>query len=650
MVAQGLFSVGGIASGLDTDGIVNQLLQLERQPIVRIEQQQKTLQTTRDAWGQINTRLSALRAATDQFRRPDRFADMTKVTSSDPSAVAVTKGPGFAGDTDLSFTVSQLATRMQVASNDDEAGRFSGRDELLGERTLTIATADGTQHDLTSELGADATLSDLVAAVNDAGLDIRASALEVEPGTFRLLLESEQTGSAGAFTIDETWLGTTQAAQDAELMVGNVQVTRSSNTIDDLIPGATLELTATTSEPVTVRAERDVDGAVAAVKDFVSEANSTIRTIGELTAYDQESDSAGPLQGEFRANQLAFDIRTAVTAPVAGLTGTDALASSVGLSVDRDGVLQLDEAKLRQAFTDDFEGTAQRFGRTGRASDPDAVSGVSGASRTQAGTYEVEITKAATVARQVGAYYGPPGEHQPKNFMVRTPGGTVVSVQIDTADATTAHIRDRIQQALDAADVSNLQVGLEEDAGGNQAIRLESTRFGDAASFEVWAVDEAGERIDGDTVYGLAGEHRGTDVEGRIGTVEGTGSGRMLSFADGPADGLNVETAAGLMLDEHASRTVDVTYWHGIGGAVDQQLAKAEGSGGVVARAQGVLDSQKRFNQDRIDQIERRLESREVTLRRQFVAMEQAMDRFNSQGQWLQGQLGQLSAMNAQRR
>ena len=652
---QGMFSIGGIASGLDTSDIVSQLMKLERQPVVRLEQRQAELQTTKDAWGQLTTRLSSLRTATDQLRRADRFADLTKVTASDPDAVAVSRGSGRVDASQLSFTVHQLATRQQQSSTDV----FEGRDAAIGARTLTISGDDGPGIDLTAGLGPDATLDDLVAAINEAGLGVRADALQVSAGRFQLVLTADATGTAGAFEVSGAgWtdpIDVTQAAQDAHLKVGGIDVFRSSNTIDDLVEGATITLQRTTDTPVTVSAQRDIDGAVKAVTGFVEELNKTISTIGELTSYDPESRRAGPLQGQFAASQLAFNLRSAITAPIAGKGGIDALASTIGISVDRNGAVQVDEAKLRQAFTNDFEGTAARFARTGSSTDTDVAAQVSGTRTTEAGIYGAEVTRAATIARVTGAAYAPPGEGQPKTFMVRSPSGSLVAVEVDTSAQTAAQAAQRIQSALDRAGVTGLVAGVEELEGGGQAVRLSSTGYGSNTTFEVYEVDnlEDRNRIDGGTVFGLesapGAPHAGTNVEGTIDGQVATGSGRTLTAVSGPAEGLSVFTTGGLTIPDGEPRRFDVSFWHGIGGAMDSQLRQAEGSGGSIARARSSIDSQIAIYQSRIEAFEQRLESREVTLRRQFVAMEMAMDRFNSQGQWLQGQLSQLSALNAQK-
>ena len=660
MNAQGLFSVGGIASGLDTNAIVDQLLALERQPIARLEQQQSKLQTSRDAWGQINTKLSSLRTATDQLRRPDRFANMVKVSSSDPDAVSVTRSGRPTDGASQSFTVEALARREQQSSID----AFTGLDAALGGREFAIVV-DGETHDLTGELGPDATLGDLIGAINDADLGVRASSLQVSNGQHQLVLTATATGTeaAAAYTIEAAngWtdaVTVTQDAADAHLRVGGIDVFRSSNTIDDLIDGASITLTRTTDQPVTVSAAQDVDGAVEAVEGYVEALNGVLSTISELTAFNPETKVAGPLQGQFAATQLAFSLRSAVSSPVQGLSGMASLASSVGITLTQDGSVELDEARLRQAFTDDFDGTAQLFARSGTATS-ESVTSVFGTSDTSPGTFDVEISRAADIARITGATAFPAGSGEPKTFMIRSPNGTIVTVTMDSREETVVSAAAKIQAALDDAGVTDLNASyVGHDETGN--LVLESTRYGSAVSFEVAELavdvdgnpllDEAGEYVvkANGAVFGLEGTHAGVDVQGtitRAGQAPGellTGSGRTLTASDEVSRGLAVT------VDGQPDEPFQVSFWHGIGGAMDLELSKAEGIGGTIARARSSLESQINQYTSRIETFEARVESREVTLRRQFVGLETAIARFNAQSEWLSGQIAQLNAISAQ--
>ena len=638
MASQGLFSIGGIASGLDTTDIIDQLLQLERQPVKRLERQQDDLGKVKEAWGEVNAKLSTLRSATDKITRIDRFDSFMSVTSSNEDAVSVSAS----GKTDtgsLSFTVEQLARPKQMAST----YQFTSRDQAIGDGTLTITDANGVDHAVTADLGPEATLDELVAAINASNAGVRATALQVEGGKYQLVLDAKETGMDGAFSVTAggaPWADafmTSQTEQDAVLKVGGVQVTRSTNTITDLVDGATITLRKPTTEAVSVTAARDVDGAVDAVKAFVEGLQGVFSKISELTAYDPETNEAGRLQGETAARRLTSSLRDAISRPIDGQEGVNALASTLGISFSRTGELQFDEAAMRQAFTDDFEGTAGRLARTGSTTDAAGLF-LNATSAAQPGTYAVEVTTAAEVATRLGGDYeaGVGGE---RTLRFARPNGRFADITLNGTDhANVDDAAGYIRDQLAAGGVSGLDVVVE---GG--ALRVSTTAYGSAARFTVTELDGAGNPTGGDA-FGLAigGEAAGVDVAGTIGGQAAVGTGRTLQATAGDPNGVSVRV-------DGAPAPFDVTWSRGLVGELSTALSRAEGSNGTIARARQSVDSQVKIYQDRIDSFMRRLETREATIRRQFVGMETMLGELNAQGQWLGQQLAGLSGGQQQR-
>ena len=630
MYSEGLFSIGGIASGLDTNAIVEELLALERRPAFRLAEQQDSLRQTRDAWSEVTTKLSSLRGAVDAVARPDAFDAFVSVTSSDASSVAVS-AHGTLTETAIDVTVEQLATGMRRSAADE----FASLDDSLDGRTLEL-TVDGVVHDVTGGLGPDATLGDLVDAVNDLGLGVTASTLPVSTHARVLVLASDRTGADSAFDVAvggwEHDLRVTQDAVDALLDVGGVTVTRPSNTIDDLVDGVTMELLRETVGPVTVTAERDVDGAVAAVSGLVDGVNAALERIGALTDHDAQSGRSGPLQGQQSATRLLVDLRSAMSSPVEGRSGLGSLPSSVGIELTRRGEVTLDEDRLRTALAEDWDGARALVGRVGTTADTQ-VTAVTGGSATAPGTYEVVVDQAAEIAQLVGATAYTPPEGDPTSFRISRPGGPDVVVTLTSEHTTVGTAVARINQALRAAGEDHLEAS-ETDEG---AIALSETRYGSAHALEVVGLDEVGEDDPEADVYGLAvGPVAGQDVAGTIGGHPATGVGTRLTATEGPAEGLGVHL-------EGEPRSFEVTFSHGLAGSVAGVLAQAEGVSGTVARAQGLLDGQIRLYQERIDAFDDRLARRETTLRRQFVALESALHQFNEQGAWLDQQLAGLA-------
>ena len=384
-----------------------------------------------------------------------------------------------------------------------------------------------------------------------------------------------------------------------------------------------------------------------AVKSYVDAVNAAIKTLGDLSKYDPISKTSGLLQGDPTARKMLGDLRNAITAPT-GLTSGFASAFQVGLSVDRFGNATLDEAKLRAALTQDFDGVGRLFGSSGTATTT-AASSIVGTAATVPGSYEVEVTTPPSTAVATGSYT-PTAAGEARTFRI-TSGTANVEVTLDDTHQTSDDALAAIRAALTAAGVTNVVAGLTD--GGDLTLR--ETRYGSARTFSVTALDgPGGDPVDAaaDDVFGLAGTHAGLDVvaavrpAGSTGAfVAMTGTGRDLTGpTDGPAKGLAF-TYSGT-----AAATFSVTYGRGLGGSMSDTLRTMEGSGGSVARARQGITSQIAVFQTRIDGFEQRLITRESTLVRQFTAMEVALSNLNAQSSWMASQLSSMAAQTSANR
>src|SRR5215468_7838730 len=103
-----LFNISGLASGIDTNSIVTQLMTIERQPQVRLQQQQTVEAARQQALRDVNTRLSNLQDAIAGLRDVSTWADQQEVDSSDSSHVTALRTGGAAAG-GYQIAVSQLA-------------------------------------------------------------------------------------------------------------------------------------------------------------------------------------------------------------------------------------------------------------------------------------------------------------------------------------------------------------------------------------------------------------------------------------------------------------------------------------------------------------------------------------------------------------
>lgn len=347
------FSIGGIASGLDTSSMIQQLMQVERQPVMRIQQRQSALRKVDEAWGEVVTKVQAFRSALDNVRDPSDWTSFLSASSSNEGAVEVTAtGGGDPGS--LNFTVSSLAAQHQVRSSGSVATASTALTgttfDVVVDGTTTSFTLDGTT-----------TLDDLARQIDDAGLGVDAQLLKVADGDHRLVLTSDMTGAdhSVSYTTDSQ-LGTevvTRTGSDAQLTLADgLVVRRSSNTITDLLDGVTIDLKATTTSDVTVDVTRDLGAAGDAVEELVKTANEVLSTLKKHTAYNAESGASGVLQGDPAARGLQMQIRS-VLSSAAG-AGDITHGSEVGISLTRTGEVELDRTKLDAALGGGYDAVA----------------------------------------------------------------------------------------------------------------------------------------------------------------------------------------------------------------------------------------------------------------------------------------------------
>ncbi len=610
--------------------MISAIIDVERIPIQQLEARKYDHQVEDNAWQAINTRYSAIRSALNDLDSKSDLNKLAVATSSNETAVAVsvTGAPG-AGST--SFTVDQLAANHQLASDTN----FTGGDDLVGAGDFII-TKGGV--DSTIVTTADTTLAQLAGQINSLDIGVSASIISVDGTDYKLILAAEDTGDANTFTTSGTVtsLGTMDILQqglDAEVTLGSggsgLTLSRSSNTITDLIPGTSIELKATTASAVTVATQRDIDGTVDAITDLMNEINSTLNTITDATKYSPDSESAGPLSGDATARALAVDLRSSISAVVKE-GSTYPVASSVGISLNRDGTFDIDESKLRTALETDYDAVVDLLVESGSSADSRATFVASGESTVE-GTYEVVVTQAATKAQATSAVYSAPGSNSTFQIVV---GSETVDVDV-TVGQTITEVVQAINTALDAAGVSVVTASAI-NVSGSDYIELNHSSYGSSADFEVI----------GDP-FGLAGTYAGVDVAGTIGGEAATGSGQSLSATAGDPNGLILKITAspGDVSGAGGSLSLgDMTFNRGVFGSLDRIVGYAEGSGGRIARAQDLTASQIDLIEDRIEILEDRLDRREALLIKQYAALETAMSSLQAQSSWLTSQLASLNA------
>ncbi len=274
-------------------------------------------------------------------------------------------------DTGDGLLITDTAGGELALKIEDDSGTAARDLNILGESDE--GRIDGS-YELNLDVSGSDTLEDLVSMINEQSPLATASIMNDGSGVnpYRLTITANAMGLAGELIVDGSDLGidfsTLTRAQDAVVTIGNdpesgLLVTSSSNTLANLLPGLTINLTGVSDQPVTVTVSRDTESIVAALEGLVSNFNDAIGRLDELGGYDPETEKRGLLQGEGMLLMIESRLFRLVTGTVPGATGAIQRLSQLGIKLSG-GKLTFDEEKFREMLEADPEAVTQFFTET----------------------------------------------------------------------------------------------------------------------------------------------------------------------------------------------------------------------------------------------------------------------------------------------
>ncbi len=346
-------SVGGLATGLDVDSIVKQLVQVESRPKLLLQARRDGFEKSAAALADIRAKIVSLRLKAADLASPAGWERLA-ATSSNPDAASVTATSGAVTGA-ITFRINQLATSRTIASDTTFGLDTVIVPEVGGSRTISV-TAGGQTRSI--DVGA-GTLGAVVNAINESGSGVTATAVRVADGQYRLQIMGPEGAAGNDLAVDPAqfsglggWLDVVPTGQDAELQVGSgagaYTITSATNTFTEVLPGVTITARQAGQE-VTVRSSRDGSALADKVEDLVKALNEALTEIAEKTKVTTTgtTSSRSPLTGDSRVRQTQQALLDAVVGSAASGGGL------VGVTITREGRVSFDRAKFLAAYTDD---------------------------------------------------------------------------------------------------------------------------------------------------------------------------------------------------------------------------------------------------------------------------------------------------------
>jgi len=385
-------------------------------------------------------------------------------------------------------------------------------------------------------------LASVVSAINAANAGVTAESLDLGDNQYALSISSDTTGAANDVSVDpsafsSSGLGslvTTTAGQDAVVSLGGpggYEVHSASNTLTGVMPGVSIALQGVSTSPVTVTVSPDGKAAASQVQTFVTAANTVLQTISTDTAYNQTTNTAGTLNGDYELENLGQQILAVVGQAIGNSSAADpgTAGSAAGLSINaKTDQIDFDSSTFASDYEQNPSAVAQLFTQTGTftpassspAGDGD-VSLVYANDNTEPGSYAVAVTQSAAQADDTGtASFASAAStlSAPETYTVSS-GGVSASYGLEAGESL-AQVASGLDSAFAQAGVDlSAQVV---DSGSGVALQITSADYGSQASFSVSS--------SGADQLGLVGSSFvGTDVAGTINGVTASGDGQVLA-------------------------------------------------------------------------------------------------------------------------
>ncbi|WP_439893141.1 flagellar filament capping protein FliD (plasmid) [Ralstonia sp. 25C] len=657
-------SIPGIGTSIDVNTLVSSLMKVESQPLTQLQSQQSSYQTQLSAVGTLKSSLSTFQTALSSLTNLSNYSAM-KASGYDTSVLSATVGSSAKAGS-YAVNVTQLAQSQVLAAQ----GQTSTTAAIGSGASTTISFSFGTVSGGTFSNGqysgstftqngnlpggsitinsSNNTLSGIRDAINSANLGVSASIVNDGSGNpYRLVLTSTAGGSSSEMKISVSGDSTLQSllsqdpagtqnmtevttGQNALATVNGIAVQSPTNTLSNVVDGTSFTLAKTGSTTVSVA--NDPTATTNAVTSFVNGYNALRTQLNNLTHIDTaNSANNGPLAGDVSTKTLVNQI-TDVLGQAVG-NGAYQSLGSVGITMNSDGTLTLDNSKLSTAIASSPSQVAALFAGTGTATDS-LVSATSFSDTTRAGSYAVNVTQLATQGSLKGSAAANTTITAGVNdTMAISVSGITTNITLPAGSYSATGLAAQIQSQLNALtglQAAKITASVSADASG--VLTIADNQYGSASVVSVSGSGASSLFGAGPTTV------NGQDVQGTINGVAATGSGQNLYGATGTAvDGLTVQVTGGTVGNRGT-----VTVQRGYAAQLNTVMTGLLSTTGMVQNETDSINSSLSSLANQITAMQTRLDNKQALYYTQFNALSSLVASMSNTSSYLTTQLAAL--------
>jgi len=459
----GAINFAGLGNGTDFNALIDGLVNVEKNRVVRLEKWRASWELKNEQFKELNSQMLTMRTTLQSFDTMNEF--LSKAVSSTNTDMVVAKANADAQESTHKLEIGQLATNDVLVTT-------SGASSL----TSAVTSADtsftysyGGESFTLDNISAGTTLEGFVNLINnhpDSRGNLRASTI-FDGSVYHLQLTGVDQGAdnqivisnAGSIIFGSGDFTETQNAQNSQVRVNGFPasnagwIERSSNTVDDVIEGLTLDLKdANPGETVTLAVTTDNSAIRDNVTKFVDAVNIVRAQVIALTKVDEEGKGS-ILTGNYGVDMISQKLKNIVAEIGQGFTPWDestvsgdkyASLAQLGIMTDAKegsptyGLLSIDYEKLNEALDDDPTGVATLFSAKGvgesQSTNYTFNSMIPGT--TAPGFYDIEVVSDGTQITSA-TINGEPATFSGWEITGTTGGATGLAIRLDNTAAGT---------------------------------------------------------------------------------------------------------------------------------------------------------------------------------------------------------------------
>lgn len=387
--------VGGIASGMDTESIVKDMMKIQKMPLDKLMQQKTFTEWQQEAVRDTNLSMSNLRTSASNLRLQSSFNSYS-ATSPNPTSFSVATTPtAMSGSYKVEVTSvassAKLNSALGITNSAGTAAKSTDQIGVAGKINVSGVSIDVASTD---------TFADVAKNIQDAtAASVPALRASFDNTTSRFFIASKGLGTEQAFTMEFKNADGTAASEelankiinnggvttamatgatDGSIMFDNIEI-KNLKTNQTTVNGLTVNLLQKGAETI-VNVQSNPEKPLAMIKDFVDKYNETLETIQkqlvekrypdfqplsdeqkkDLTETEielwEDKARSGLLRNDPVLKSAMQDLRRAFMDKVSSVAdGNINLLSQIGIntgSYTEGGKLFIDEAKLSAALTD----------------------------------------------------------------------------------------------------------------------------------------------------------------------------------------------------------------------------------------------------------------------------------------------------------